>query len=128
MIEQITKGIKVSVETNFEGTFYKHYKVQFSFGYKITIENQSANAVQLDSRHWEIYDALNNIEVVKGEGVIGQKPILESGEVHTYKSGCTLISPLGAMKGFYKMINLNDGKSFPVTIPLFKLNAPMALN
>ncbi len=128
MIEQITRGIKISVETNFDSAFYKNYKVHFSFGYKITIENKSSNPVQLDSRHWEIYDALNNLEVVKGEGVIGQKPILESGQSHTYKSGCILVSPFGAMKGFYKMINLNDNTSFLVAIPLFKLNAPVALN
>ena len=60
MVQQVTKGIKISVETTFEGTFYKNYKVQFAFGYRVTIENQSKDSVQLNSRHWEILDALSN--------------------------------------------------------------------
>ncbi len=61
MVQQVTKGIKISVETNFEGTFYKNYKVHFAFGYKVSIENRSKETVQLDSRHWQIMDALNNV-------------------------------------------------------------------
>ncbi len=128
MVQQVTKGIKISVETNFEGTFYKNYKINYAFGYDITIENQSKDAVQLNARHWTIYDSLNNNEIVSGEGVIGKKPILQPGEIHTYSSGCLLTSPFGAMKGFYSMENFTTNKSFKVSIPAFKLSAPFALN
>jgi len=128
MVQQITKGIKISVETTFEGTFYKNYKMQFAFGYRITIENQSKDSVQLNSRHWEILDALNNVEYVDGEGVIGKKPVLKPGESHTYNSGCLLTSPFGAMQGYYNMVNFSNTKKFRVTIPTFKLSAPYALN
>ena len=128
MVQQVTKGIKISVETSFEGTFYKNYKVQFAFGYKITIENQSKDSVQLNSRHWEILDALNYIETVDGEGVIGKKPVLRPGESHTYNSGCLLTSPFGAMGGYYNMVNFTTSKKFKVVIPTFKLSAPFALN
>ena len=128
MVQQVTKGIKISVETNFEGTFYKNYKVHFAFGYTVTIENQSKDSVQLNSRHWEILDALNNTEFVDGEGVIGKKPVLKPGESHTYTSGCLLTSPFGAMQGHYNMINLNNTTKFKVTIPAFKLSAKFALN
>ncbi len=64
MVHQVTSGIKISVETTFEGTFYKNYKVQYAFGYRVTIENQSKDSVQLNTRYWKIYDALNNTEVV----------------------------------------------------------------
>lgn len=128
MVQQVTRGIKISVETKFEGTFYKNYKINFAFGYNVTIENQSKDVVQLNARHWTIYDALNNIEIVSGEGVIGQKPILKPGETHTYTSGCLLTSPFGAMKGFYSMVNYTTAKNFEVIIPTFKLSAPFALN
>ncbi|WP_417199113.1 Co2+/Mg2+ efflux protein ApaG [Bizionia sp.] len=128
MVQQVTKGIKISVETHFEGTFYKDYKIQFAFGYKVTIENQSKNTVQLYAREWTILDALNNAEMVSGEGVIGKKPILKPGELHTYTSGCLLTSPFGAMQGFYNMINLETEKKFKVAIPTFRLSAPFALN
>ncbi|WP_027124366.1 Co2+/Mg2+ efflux protein ApaG [Gelidibacter mesophilus] len=128
MVQQVTSGIKISVETTFEGTFYKNYKVHFAFGYKVTIENQSKDAVQLNTRHWRILDALNNIEIIEGEGVIGKKPVLKPGESHTYTSGCLLSSPFGAMQGHYNMINLTKTNKFKVYIPSFKLSAPFALN
>ena len=128
MVQQVTRGIKISVETNFEGTFYKNYKVHFAFGYTVTIENQSKDSVQLNSRHWEILDALNNTEFVDGEGVIGKKPVLKPGESHTYTSGCLLTSPFGAMQGHYNMINLNNTTKFKVIIFVFKLSAQFALN
>ena len=128
MVQQVTKGIKISVETNFEGTLYKNYKVHFAFGYKVTIENQSKDSVQLDSRYWQILDALNNVEVVEGEGVIGKKPIIKPGESHTYNSGCLLTSPFGAMQGHYDMVNFTTTKRFKVTIPTFRLSAPFAIN
>ncbi|PWK19162.1 Co2+/Mg2+ efflux protein ApaG [Xanthomarina spongicola] len=128
MVQQVTKGIKISVETSFEGTFYKNYKMQYAFGYKVTIENQSKDSVQLHAREWTILDSLNNQETITGEGVIGKKPVLKPGESHTYSSGCLLTSPYGAMYGHYNMINLTTSKKFNVTIPAFKLSAPFALN
>lgn len=128
MVQQVTRGIKISVETTFEGTFYKNYKMHFAFGYRITIENQSKDSVQLMARHWKIYDALNEIETVDGEGVIGKKPVIQPGERHTYSSGCLLTSPFGAMEGFYQMVNFTTTRKFRVSIPAFKLSATFALN
>ena len=93
MFTQITKGIKVSVQTTFEGTFFKNYKMHYAFGYTITIENQSKDAVQLTARHWDIFDALKEMETVDGEGVVGKKPVIKPGKSHTYSSGCLLASP-----------------------------------
>lgn len=128
MATQITKGIKISVLTGFEGTFFKNHKIHYAFSYEITIENQSKDSVQLNSRHWEIYDSLNHKEIVDGEGVVGKKPVLKPGEKHTYTSGCLLASPIGAMNGYYTMVNFTSTKSFQVAIPTFKLSAPFALN
>jgi len=128
MVTQITKGIKISVDTEFQGTYYKDTKLLYAFEYSISIENQSPDIVQLNSRHWVILDSLNNEEVVNGEGVIGKKPVLQPGKTHNYKSGCLLSSHFGAMYGYYRMINLNSTKNFNVIIPSFKLSAPFALN
>ena len=128
MVTQITRGIKISVITSFEGTYFKNYKIHFAFTYEITIENHSKDSVQLNSRHWEIFDSLNDIEIVDGEGVIGKKPVLKPGETHTYSSGCLLSSPHGAMNGFFTMINFTTAKSFKVIVPTFRLSAPYALN
>jgi len=128
MVQKITCGIKISVETNFEGTFYKNYKIHFAFGYRVTIENQSKDSVQLTSRFWNIKDALKETEIVQGEGVIGKKPVLMPGETHSYSSGCLLSAPFGSMSGHYNMVNFTSSKKFKVAIPSFKLSAPFALN
>ena len=128
MVTQITKGIKISVDTFFEGTYYKESKLHYAFEYSISIENQSSDVVQLNSRHWVILDSLNNEEIVNGEGVIGKKPVIRPGQTHKYKSGCLLSSPFGAMYGYYRMINLGNTNRFNVIIPSFKLSAPFATN
>lgn len=128
MVTQVTKGIKISVETGFEGNYFKDGMDQFAFSYRITIENQSKKKVQLLARHWQIFDSLNAPEVVDGEGVIGQQPVLESGATHTYTSGCLLSSSIGAMRGYYQMTDLENGNTFKVFIPTFKLCTPATLN
>lgn len=128
MVSQITRGIKISVSTSFEGTYYKNYRIQFAFSYEITIENHSKDSVQLNSRHWEIYDSLNDVETVDGEGVIGKKPVLKPGNKHTYSSGCLLASPFGAMRGYFNMINFTTTRTFRVIVPTFRLSAPFAIN
>jgi len=128
MVQQITQGIKISVKTKYEGSFIKNEVSQFAFSYSITIENQSKDTVQLISREWHIKDSLNNPTVVEGEGVVGQKPILLSGEKHSYSSGCLLKSGLGSMRGHYTLINFTTQEIFQVPIPLFNLIATLASN
>jgi ApaG protein len=84
--------------------------------------------VQLKSRHWKIKDALNDIEMVFGEGVVGKKPVIKPGGFHTYSSGCILLSPFGAMSGYYEMVNFTSTEKFKVSIPNFKLSAPFSMN
>lgn len=121
MVQQVTNGIKVSVTTNFQGTSYRNYRLYYVFSYQITIENQSNNTVQLLERQWKIFDSLNKTEIVEGAGVIGKKPILNPQEKYTYQSNCFLTSPIGAMKGHYKMVNLSTTENFKVYIPTFQL-------
>ncbi|CAM3982152.1 Co2+/Mg2+ efflux protein ApaG [Flavobacterium branchiophilum] len=128
MVTQITQGIKISVLTSFEGTYFKNCRLHFAFTYQVTIENFSKDSVQLISRHWKIYDSLNDLEMVDGEGVVGEKPIIKPGETFMYHSGCLLTSTFGAMTGFFNMINFTTTKKFRVTIPGFRLSAPFALN
>lgn len=128
MFTQVTKGIKVSVQTTFGGTFVKSHKMYYTFGYTVTIENLGKDPVQLMTRHWEIFDALKATETVDGEGVVGRNPVIKPGDTHTYTSGCLLASTIGAMRGYYQMVNLTDVRAFKVEIPTFKFAAPSAIN
>src|SRR6056300_1390742 len=128
VIQQITKGIKISVETKFEGSFLKDQILHHAFMYFITIENQSKDVVQLLSRHWKILESISRPQYVNGNGVVGKKPIIKPGESHTYQSGSLITSPLGSMTGTYIMINFSTAKKFNVDVPSFKLSVPHILN
>jgi ApaG protein len=128
MIQQVTKGIRISVKTHFEGTRFQNQRLYYTFSYHITIENKSNETVQLISRHWNIFDSLKSKEIVEGDGVIGKKPVLVPQQKYTYYSHCFLTSPIGAMQGYYNMINFSNAKTFKVKIPTFQLIVPSSLN
>ena len=128
MIQQVTKGIRISVETRYEGSFLKNSTPNHAFRYLITIENQSKDVVQLIKRHWKIMESTKPTQIVNGPGVVGKKPIMKVGQMVKYESGCILNSPTGAMKGLYTMINHSSTKEFEVEVPVFQLDAPFSLN
>jgi ApaG protein len=128
MVEQITKGIKISVTIKYNGTSFRNNRLFHIFPYFITIKNTSTETVQLKDRCWKIFDSLNNNEIVKGEGVVGQTPTLHPNEIYSYSSGCFLESNLGSMKGYYTMENISTKETFRVIIPTFQLATPELSN
>lgn len=128
MISALTEGVKVSVVTEFQPELSSPLQAHFVFTYRIAIENNSDHSVQLLRRHWVIYDSNGTVREVEGEGVVGQQPLLEPGEVHEYVSGCNLRSSMGKMTGTYLMERIMDGKTFRVTIPEFNMVVPYRLN
>lgn len=128
LVEKITKGIKISVHTNYEGIKQHNEISHYAFSYFVTIENQTNDIVQLLSRQWEIFDSLNDLETVIGDGVVGQIPILEPNEKYTYRSNCFLESSIGSMKGHFNMLNFTSKTYFKVQIPTFQLIVNEVLN
>lgn len=128
MFQQITRGIKISVKTTFNGPIYHANRFRNAFSYYISIENTSKDTVKLLGRFWTIFDALSNVEYIEGRGVVGETPTLKPNESYSYKSNCFLLSSLGAMKGNYKMINFETSEEFLVTIPTFQLTTTPTLN
>lgn len=128
MVTAVTEGIKVSVKTEYQQEYSSPLQAHYVFTYRIKIENASENTIQLLRRHWLIYDANGTVREVEGEGVIGQQPVLEPGEVHEYVSGCNLRSSMGKMVGTYLIERIIDGKQIRVAIPEFTMVVPYKLN
>ena len=128
MIAQITNGIKVSVQTEFQNEFSNAEESHFVFTYRILIENNSPNTIQVLRRQWFIHDLLEQIREVNGDGIVGQQPVLEPGESPAYVSGCNLRSGIGKMYGFYEMERVLNGALFSVSIPEFVMVASWRLN
>jgi ApaG protein len=124
MVTEVTKGIRVSVETEYQSKYSSPRQFHYVFTYKVTIENESDSTVQLKSRRWHIKDATYNDREIEGEGVVGQQPIIEPGQEHVYVSGCNLKSGIGKMIGIYVVERIIDGKELEVKIPEFVMMVP----
>ena len=128
MPQSIENGFQIDVKVTHLPDYelqapYKHF-----FSYQITIKNLSNQPGQLVSLFWEIVDGIGSKETVNGLGVVGQQPIIESGDSFTYTSGCPLISSIGKMSGHYVFLNLENQATFKVDIPAFELIPAYHLN
>ncbi len=123
MVTATTRDISVTVETSYLEKQSDPDEQYFVWAYRITIANHSNQTVQLLSRHWKISDGQGRVQEVRGEGVIGEQPILEPGANYTYSSGTPLQTPSGFMHGSYQMQS-DDGERFDIDIPAFSLDSP----
>lgn len=100
---------------------------RYVFSYTITLTNNGENSVQLISRHWVITDANSQVQEVRGQGVVGEQPVLKPGQSFGYTSGTVLSTPVGTMTGSYQMV-AEDGTKFDAPIPQFVLSVPRVLH
>ncbi|HSF99691.1 MAG TPA: Co2+/Mg2+ efflux protein ApaG [Vicinamibacterales bacterium] len=125
--EATTRGIRVSVVSEYEPERSQPTDGQWFFLYTITITNTGTEPVQLVSRHWIITNANGEVEEVRGPGVVGQQPVLEPSESFTYTSGCPLSTSFGKMEGTYQMAT-RSGETFDVKIAPFTLSEPYTVH
>lgn len=118
-----TRQIRVTVEPIWLEEHSNASENRFVWAYRVQIENQGAETVQLKTRHWMITDGRGQVEHVRGPGVVGKQPRLAPGEAFEYTSGCPLSTPSGFMGGTYRMIT-SDGETFDIEIPTFSLDSP----
>ena len=118
-----TGGITVSVETAYIEKDSDPDNQYFVWAYRIKIENNSVDRVQLVSRHWMITDAQGRQQEVRGAGVVGEQPVLAPGASFSYSSGTPLQTSSGLMRGPYAM-RADDGREFDIEIPAFSLDCP----
>jgi ApaG protein len=100
---------------------------RYVFAYTITLRNTGTIASKLLSRHWYITDATNQVQEVRGAGVVGEHPFLRPGESFEYTSGAAIATPVGTMRGSYQM-EAEDGTKFDAPIPEFMLSMPRVLH
>ncbi len=122
-----TQPIQVSVETEYLSGQSQPEEERFAFAYHITIENQGTGPAQLLSRHWIIVDANQERQEVRGDGVIGEQPLIEAGESYQYTSGVMLDTPIGTMQGSYQLVD-DQGEHFEAQIKPFLLSTPHAVH
>jgi ApaG protein len=119
----VTAGVTVRVAVNYMPEQSRVEASRWFWVYHIRIENHRGDTVQLLARHWRISDALGAVNIVEGEGVVGETPVLVPGQSHDYVSGCELHADHGAMQGHYTFVD-EAGEAFLVAIPRFPLAVP----
>ncbi|MGE0408517.1 MAG: Co2+/Mg2+ efflux protein ApaG [Amphiplicatus sp.] len=123
MYEQTTRGIRVSVRPNYLESQSDPDDGRFVWAYTVRIDNNSGEIVRLRTRYWRITDAKGLTEEVRGDGVVGEQPVIRPGEGYEYTSGAPLQTPSGMMVGRYGM-ETAGGEIFEVDIPAFSLDSP----
>jgi len=121
MYEMLTRDILVTVEPIFLEDHSRPEEAYYVWAYNIQIENRGKETVQLRTRHWIITDSNGKTEEVRGEGVVGEQPVLKPGESFRYTSGVPLPTSTGFMNGSYQM-RTDDGTMFDIIIPTFSLD------
>lgn len=121
--EAVTEGIRVEVQPEYIEDDSMPEDGEFVWHYTVSISNESERTVQLQSRYWKITDGGGQTQEVRGEGVVGETPVIPPGGRFTYTSGCPLGTPSGIMVGSYQMVG-EDGEMFDVAIPAFSLDSP----
>lgn len=123
----VTRDVQVSVESFYLEEQSDAANNRYTFAYRVRLRNMGRETVKLLRRHWIITDSTGKVTHVRGEGVVGEQPVLPPGEEYEYVSGSHLESPMGTMEGTYYMVT-DDGEAFDVRIPVFTLAVPGTLN
>ncbi|CAE7265907.1 apaG, partial [Symbiodinium microadriaticum] len=86
--ETVTRGVSIKASASYDAAASKPAKGQWQWKYTVKITNESADTLQLVSRHWVIVEQSGQVFEVgpKASGVLGQQPILRPGESFTYSS------------------------------------------
>ncbi|WP_434573963.1 Co2+/Mg2+ efflux protein ApaG [Pseudomonas sp. Z3-6] len=119
--------VDVSVTTRYLAEQSQPEHDRFAFAYSITVSNNGSLPARLLSRHWVITDGDGHVEEVRGEGVVGQQPLIDAGKSHNYSSGTVMTTKVGTMQGTYQML-AEDGTRFDAVIKPFRLAVPGALH
>jgi ApaG protein len=122
MYRAVTRNIEVVVSPRFIADKSSPENNYFFWAYTIAITNNGTDTVQLKTRHWRITDASGRRQEVRGPGVVGEEPVLRSGESFEYTSGVPLQTPSGFMVGSYGMVSAS-GEHFDIEIPAFSLDS-----
>ena len=117
-------GVTVRVAVSYLAEQSAPVSGRWFWSYHIRIENRGTKSIQLLSRHWLITDGRGALHEVRGEGVVGETPLIAPGSSFDYVSGCPLATPTGTMEGSYRMVD-EDGEPFDVDIPKFPLIGPV---
>ncbi len=119
--------VRVEVTTRYIPDHSAPDEQRYVFAYDIIVRNEGNEPVQLLTRHWIITDGDGKTQEVRGEGVVGEQPVIPPGTEYRYTSGTLLNTEVGSMQGSFGM-QTAEGIEFNAPIAPFTLAQPGALH
>lgn len=123
LFERRTKDIVVRVEPEYLPDQSSPSDGRYIWAYTVEIDNQSDDDLRVTGRYWHIADSRGQVQEVRGQGVVGEKPVVKAGEQFRYTSGAPLSAPSGMMSGSYR-VESENGDAYDIEIPVFLLDSP----
>ncbi len=120
----ITGDLTVRVAVSYLAEQSAPEQGRWFWSYHIRIENDGERTVQLMERYWKIVDGRGNVHEVRGQGVVGEMPVITPGDSYDYVSGCPLDTHAGSMQGHYVFVD-EEGEQLSAAIPEFALLSPL---
>ena len=121
----VTGGLTVRVAVSYLAEQSAPDQGRWFWSYHIRIENDGERTVQLMERYWKIVDGRGNVHEVRGQGVVGEMPVITPGDSYDYVSGCPLDTHAGSMQGQYIFVD-EEGEQVAAAIPEFALLSPLS--
>lgn len=116
----VTEDVTVKVIPEYISENSNPEEQLYSYGYTVNIENLRQQPFRLINRHWKVYENNKQTMDIKGEGVVGVKPLIVPRDVFQYSSGVQVRSAVSKMEGTYTCLD-KDGSFFDIIIPAFDL-------
>ena len=123
MKEVSPNRFEIQVDVYFDEENSSADQEQYIYIYSIKIKNLTKESAQLLRRKWLITNSNGESLIIRGDGVVGEQPIIEPNASYKYTSGVVLETEMGTMEGEYTMCS-EDGEEFKVPIKKFALSAP----
>lgn len=120
-----TSDIEVQVRPSYLIKQSRPDQEMYCWSYMVTIKNNGTGRLQLLNRHWIITDGRGRVEEIKGNGVVGEQPIILPGTTYSYTSGCPLRTSTGNMRGWYEYVDIDTRTRIKTKIPVFFLRSDM---
>lgn len=120
---ETTDGIEISVEPHFLEDRSDPERELYVWSYRVRITNHRSRCIQLTHRRWRVTDSRGGVQKVDGIGVVGETPVIQSGDCYEYVSGVPLPTPSGLMGGAY-VFAVEDGATLEAKIPTVSLDSP----
>ncbi|WP_127714596.1 ApaG domain [Halobacteriovorax sp. HLS] len=115
---EMTNDIELRVTPMFLSEFSAPEQREYAFVYKVELQNNYDDDIQLLSKQIIIRDGNKEQYTLEFEDVNDEQACIPAGEMYDYTTYCPLETPTGSLRGSMTVMSLSSNEVFEVNIPL----------